>query len=105
MNRSARDCTVVATLDAARGTANAGCALMVIGGADVYRQCLPFASRIHLTLVHARIDEGDTFFDGWRGGDWRESFRERHEADARNSHAYSFVTLNRDPRRSAPAAG
>jgi dihydrofolate reductase len=69
--------------------------LMVIGGAQVYRQCLPFVSRIHLTLVHARIEDGDTFFDGWRGAEWRETFREDHEADAENSCAYSFVTLER----------
>ena len=55
--------------------------IMVIGGAQIYRHCLPLASRIHLTLVHARVEEGDTFFDGWRGAEWRESSRERHEAD------------------------
>ncbi|SRR5271166_3828433 len=89
------DCTVVASVDAARTAAGPGAALMVIGGADVYRQCLPFVSRIHLTLVHARIEDGDAFFDGWRGAHWRESFRERHEPDERNSFAYSFVILER----------
>src|SRR5271169_5252233 len=75
------DCTVVATLDGARSAAGANSVLMVIGGAEIYRQCLPFASRIHLTLVHTRIDGGDTFFDGWRRSEWHESSRERHEAD------------------------
>jgi dihydrofolate reductase len=88
-------CTVVSTLDAARSAAGESSVLMVIGGAQIYRQCLPFASRIHLTLVHARIDGGDAFFDGWRGPDWHESFRERHEADDKNTCAYSFVTLER----------
>ena len=68
---------------------------MVIGGAEIYRLCLPLASRIHLTLVHTRIEDGDTFFGGWRGPEWRESGRERHEADDKNSCAYSFVTLDR----------
>ena len=93
---AAADCIVVDTLQSARSAANAGAALMVIGGADVYRQCLPFASRIHLTLVHARIEDGDTFFAGWRGAEWRESWRERHEADDKNEFACSFVTLDRD---------
>jgi dihydrofolate reductase len=88
------DCLVVPTLDAARA-AGGDSALMVIGGAQVYRLCLPFASRIHLTLVHSRIEEGDTFFDAWRGAEWHETGRERHEADERNSCAYSFVTLER----------
>ena len=91
----AADCTVVGSLDQARLAAGAGSALMVIGGAEVYRQCLPLAARIHLTLVHTRVEEGDTFFAGWRGPEWRETFRERHEAGENNDFDYSFVTLDR----------
>ncbi len=90
----ASDCTVVRTLDDARGAARAESALMVIGGAEIYGQCLAFATRIHLTLVHANVG-GDTFFAGWRDEKWRESFRERHEADDKHDFAYSFVTLER----------
>jgi dihydrofolate reductase len=89
------DCLVVNTLDAARTAARPQRELMVIGGADIYRQCLPEACRIHLTLVHTRIEDGDTEFAGWRGSEWRETSRERHEADDKNSYAYSFVTLER----------
>jgi dihydrofolate reductase len=90
---SAEGCTIVADLKAARRAA-AG-EIMVIGGAEIYRQCLPSTSRIHLTLVHTRVEDGDTFFGGWRGSEWREISRERHEADDKNSWAYSFVTLDR----------
>jgi dihydrofolate reductase len=99
------DCTVVTDLEQAREAAGRDAAgrdaagrdaeIMVIGGAQVYRQCLALSSRIHLTLVHTRVEDGDAFFDGWRGAEWRESFRERHEADEKNSCAYSFVTLER----------
>jgi dihydrofolate reductase len=89
------DCVVVKTLDHARSAAGAQPALMVIGGAEIYRQCLPFAGRIHLTLVHARIEGGDTVFTGWRGPEWDEAWREYHEADEKNAHAYSFITLER----------
>ena len=88
------DCIAVKTLRDARLAAGAQPALMVIGGAEIYRQCLPDASRIHLTLVHAQI-EGDTVFAGWRGPQWQESSRERHEADDKNDYAYSFITLER----------
>jgi len=100
----AADCVTVDSLDVARRHSNAGMALMIIGGAEVYRLSLAAASRIHLTLVHARFD-GDTFFDDWRGADWIESFRERHEADERNSHAFSFITLDRMRTRSATTHG
>jgi len=89
------DCTVVADLEQACEAAGLEAEIMVIGGAQIYRECLPLASRIHLTLVHTRVVDGDTFFDGWRGAEWRESFRERPEADDRNSSAYSFVALDR----------
>jgi dihydrofolate reductase len=95
------DCVVAKTLDEARmaagahSAASAHPALMVIGGAEIYRQCLPLASRIHLTLIHTRIQDGDTLFAGWRGAEWDESSRERHEADDKNAYAYSFITLER----------
>jgi dihydrofolate reductase len=99
LSRSAQfapaDCKVVATLSEARAAARNQSPLMVIGGAEIYRICMPFASRIHLTLVHALIAGGDTFFPDWRSPEWRESSRERHEADGQNAYAYSFLTLER----------
>jgi len=88
------DCILVRSLDQARRAAGSS-ALCVIGGADVYRQCLPQATVIHLTLVHAVISDGDAFFDGWRDPGWHEMSRERHEPDDANGFAYSFVTLRR----------
>src|ERR1700723_4033716 len=70
------DCVVVKTLDDARIAAGAQAGLMGIGGAEIYRQCLPLASRIHLTLFPAQIEDGDTFFAGWRGAEWNETSRE-----------------------------
>jgi dihydrofolate reductase len=88
-----RDCQVVGS--ASQACDLAGDRLMVIGGAEIYRQCLPLASRIHLTLVHTRIDDGDTFFADWRLVPWRETARQRFEPDEKNAHAYSFITLER----------
>jgi len=93
---SPADCNVVGSLQEARSGSVSQWPLMVIGGAEIYRLCLPYARRIHLTLVHARIEDGDTFFADWRCPEWRESSRERHAADAQNAHAYSFVTLERE---------
>jgi dihydrofolate reductase len=89
------DCTVVSSVDAARLEAGADSSLMVIGGAQIYRECISFVTKIHLTLVHTRIEDGDAFFDAWRAPQWRETFREAHEADEKNSSAYTFLTLER----------
>ena len=95
-NFTAPECTIVHTIEAARAVAGPAGPLMVIGGAEVFRLSQALARRIHLTIVHTRIADGDALFDGWRDAAWREVARERHEADDKNSYAYSFVTLARD---------
>lgn len=97
MSRSAHfepsDVEVVGS--APEACAIAGDLLMVIGGAEIYRQCLPLASRIHLTLVHTRIEGGDTFFPDWHLAPWRATACQRFEPDEKNAYAYSFMTLER----------
>ncbi len=89
------DCTVVNSLDEAR--AAAGRAIRADGDRRfgdlwaMFAACPPHSSH----LVHARIPDGDTVFTGWRGEEWDESSCERHEADDKNVHAYSFITLER----------
>ncbi len=87
------DCQVVRDMQQARTLA--GDVLMVIGGADIYKQSLPLASRIHLTLVHTVVPDGDTFFSEWRNAPWRETARQRFERDDKNAYEYSFLTLER----------
>jgi dihydrofolate reductase len=90
------DCTVVSSLENAQIAAGTKSPLMVIGGAEIYRLCMPLADRIHLTLVHTRVEDGDAFFSDWRAVRWRESSRDRFAADEKNPHPYSFITLDRD---------
>jgi dihydrofolate reductase len=79
-------------LDVAR---NAGAAeLMVIGGAEVYRQALPRAARIYLTRVHAE-PWGDTWFPELDPDEWREVGRREQLADEQNGWDLTFVALER----------
>ena len=89
-------CIVAPSLDAALETAadTAAAEIAVIGGASVYGQALPRATRVYLTLVHAAID-GDVRFPELEPGAWREVSRTGHEADARNRYDLSFVELAR----------
>lgn len=68
--------------------------IMIVGGAQIYEQALPLATRIYLTEVHA-APQGDAHFTFDRSG-WREVSRERHEAGEKDSADYSFVVLERD---------
>ena len=90
----AADCVVVHSLDEALRAAGSAGEVMVIGGAELYRQALPQADTLYLTLVHGEF-EGDTRFPDWRPDDWRETARIDHGPDDRNPHAYSFITLER----------
>jgi len=53
----------------------------VIGGGEVYRQLLPQADRLIVTLIHEEY-EGDTYFPEYReeiGDVWRETGREEYD--------------------------
>lgn len=63
----------------------------VIGGEALYAAALPLATRIERTLVHAE-PEGDARFPEVEWSAWRRVFAERHEADQRHAHAFTFET-------------
>lgn len=89
-----RTACVFTDLDSALAQAG-GRELMVIGGAELYRQTLPLAQRLHLTRVHARL-QGDTWFPPFDAEAFRERARADHAADERHAHAFSFLTLERE---------
>lgn len=89
-------CTVVDSLAAALSAAGAAGEVMVIGGAALYQEAIPQATRIYLTEVQAE-PAGDVFFPALPAGQWHEIQREDHPADAANEFAYSFVVLERRP--------
>ena len=91
---TAEGCRVFTQLDAAL-YAHAQGELMVIGGADLYRQTLPHARRLYLTQVHAK-EQGDTWFPDFSQENFHEIGREDHPADERHAYAYSFLTLERE---------
>lgn len=91
---TAPGCIVAHSLERALQAAG-GCAeVMVIGGMELYRQLLPRADCIYLTLVHAAF-EGDAFFPELDAGEWREVERADWMPDEKNSWPYSFVRLER----------
>lgn len=90
---AAPGCRAFGTLQAALA-AHASGELMVIGGAELYRQTLPHAQRLYLTRVHAQ-EQGDTWFPDFDLAQFREISREDHPADDRHVYPYSFLILER----------
>lgn len=85
-------CTVVHDIDGALAAAGDAAELMVMGGAEVYRQFLPHARRLYLTRVHAN-PEGDATFPPIEPAQWREVEREERPADTEQPVACTFQVL------------
>jgi dihydrofolate reductase len=85
-----------AALAAARGDAlrRGADAIVVAGGADIYGQALPLASRLVITRIHNNVD-GDTRFPAIDPALWREIERSEHAAAAGDDAPFAFVTYER----------
>lgn len=68
--------------------------VMLVGGAQLYRQAIERVSKVHLTRVHAEI-EGDAWFPELDGNIWAEVQCAHYHADDKNEYDYSFVELHR----------
>jgi len=97
-------CTLVDSIAAAVSLLAAAPEVMVIGGAQIYRQCLSRTGTIHLTRVHADV-EGDAVFPELSPDEWCERLIEQHAPDARHAHAFSFFELTRVNRNEHSDAG
>lgn len=87
-------CITASSIDDALLAAGSAAEVMVIGGAELYRQVLPRTDVIYLTRVHADI-AGDTRFPEVVWDDWLELESEYHRADERHAHAFTFLKLAR----------
>ena len=65
--------------------------IAVIGGTEIYVQCMDVADRLEVTEVHAR-PEGDTRFPAIDKARWDEVSRVPHPAGPDDSAAFTYVT-------------
>lgn len=68
--------------------------IFIIGGGNIYKQALPLADKIYLTIVETEI-QGDTFFPEIDLEQWQEISHKKHTKDDKNLFDYSFITLQR----------
>jgi dihydrofolate reductase len=78
-------------LEAARESGASEC--FIIGGAELYKLYMPLLEQLYLTYVHTKVT-GDTYMPPIGTG-WHEVWSERHDADAKNPHAYTFILFKR----------
>ncbi len=95
-NYRAEGVQVVASLENAMQIAQESCdqELFIIGGAEIYRQALPHATRLYLTRVCAEV-KGDTQFPEIDFRQWNGIESESHKADDKNDYDYCFELYER----------
>jgi len=63
--------------------------LMIIGGGEIYSQCLDIADNIYLSRIQTEI-EGDTFFPKLKPDNWMLLEAEYFDKDDKNPYDFSF---------------
>lgn len=63
--------------------------IMIMGGAQIYQEALPFMTKLYLTHVHADV-EGDTKMPAFNFDNASLTFEEKHHKDAKNAYDYTF---------------
>jgi len=87
-------CIVVHSLEAALQAAKNDSHPYIIGGAQIYTQAIDWADRLDITFVDQEF-EADVFFPKINPVIWKETHREKHQADDKNNYDYDFVTFER----------
>ncbi len=69
--------------------------VMIIGGAQLYRQMLARADRLYLTHIDLETT-GDAFFPDYQSEPgWQVISTEQHQADGQNPYSYRFVLVEK----------
>ena len=67
--------------------------IFIIGGAEIYKQSLPFVNKIYLTKINSTFD-GDVFFP-ILGDEWKEINRTKGLTDEKNKYDYNFIVYEK----------
>ncbi|MGJ7921821.1 dihydrofolate reductase [Neobacillus sp. LXY-4] len=68
--------------------------VFIIGGAEIFKQSLPFADRLYITKIYHSF-EGDTYFPEINLDEWTMEFREPGVKDEKNPYDYEFFIYSR----------
>lgn len=83
------NCKVVNSVSAVLNLYPDDIEVMIIGGASIYRQFLPFVNTMYLTFIDHKFD-GDAYFPEWHPNEWK--MVDKHEIQS-NLYPCRFVTL------------
>ena len=93
-NLTIEGCTMAHSLEEAVWLFDPSEEIFIIGGAQIYRQALPLADRIYLTVIDKEYD-GDTSFPEIDYSQWKVCRRDDFARGDYFDHPFSFITLER----------
>ncbi len=85
------ECRVVHSLEGAIALTKEDERSFIIGGGEIYRQSMAFATHIELTRIHADF-EADTFFPKVDLNVWQLIKEEHHPKDKRHQYDFTYLT-------------
>lgn len=88
------DCVCVGSVEESVKQMDAEGENFIIGGGSIYRQFLPMADRLYLTIVDKDY-EADVFFPAINFEEWAEEFSESHPAGDDGTPGFTFYIYNR----------
>lgn len=68
--------------------------IFVIGGAEIFKEILPFADRLYITAIDETF-EGDTYFPEVNSKDWSLISKEKGVRDEKNPFDYYYEVYER----------
>jgi dihydrofolate reductase len=77
------------------GRQNNDTEIFIIGGAEIYRQFLPLATRLQITWIHHRFEIADTFFPRFDANEWELTTEQKVTDDPKTPFQYTFATYQR----------
>lgn len=66
--------------------------IFFIGGAQIYKACLPWTDKLFITRVHTTIDNGTAFFPEVALNKWELIKKEPQQKDEKNAFDHTFET-------------
>ena len=87
--------TVVGSLEEAIALFPSDQEVFITGGGEIYRQAMPLADKVYLTIV-CRDYEGDTHFPEIDPAQWKEIFHERHESGKNYPYPFEYLDYVRN---------
>lgn len=88
---SAAGVEVVHTIEEALEKSSGRDRVFVIGGEEIYRLCIPLASRMFISHVDAAVEGGDAFFPDFDPGEYHVIDKELFSADEKNEYDFRFI--------------